>query len=134
VTGPAYAAPLRAVDRVEVTRTAESVRVTATKTVDPTDPYLPGHFPGRPVFPGVFMIEAVRQAVCSALGAELVAVHSVRFIRPALAGDVLTFDVTVRAGPAADASFDAEARCRGSDGSDVARMRIGFQRGTPADA
>jgi 3-hydroxymyristoyl/3-hydroxydecanoyl-(acyl carrier protein) dehydratase len=95
---PPYAAPLVAVDHLdEVVLMSRGWRVRATKVVDPGDPYLGGHFPGRTVFPGVFIIEAVRQAVAAALDQPLdvASVRSVRFLAPALAGDELVMDAEV---------------------------------------
>lgn len=40
------------------------VRGIATKTLRPKEFWVPGHFPGRPIFPGVMMIEAGAQLAC----------------------------------------------------------------------
>jgi 3-hydroxyacyl-[acyl-carrier-protein] dehydratase len=39
-----------------------SVRLTAIKNVTANEPFFTGHFPGRPVMPGVLMLEAIAQA------------------------------------------------------------------------
>ncbi|MES2204291.1 MAG: 3-hydroxyacyl-ACP dehydratase FabZ [Pseudomonadota bacterium] len=39
-----------------------SERLTAIKNVTMNEPFFTGHFPGRPVMPGVLMIEAIAQA------------------------------------------------------------------------
>jgi len=36
--------------------------------VDAADPHLASHFPGALIYPGVFVIESVRQAVGTGLG------------------------------------------------------------------
>ena len=36
----------------------------ATKRVSPEDPVLRGHFPNRPIYPGVLMVEGLAQASC----------------------------------------------------------------------
>lgn len=41
-------------------------------------PALPGHFPGRPVVPGVLILEAVIEAA----PVEVTGVHSAKFLRP----------------------------------------------------
>jgi 3-hydroxyacyl-[acyl-carrier-protein] dehydratase len=92
---PGYAAPLFALD--EVTRADERGIVTR-KAVSSDDPFFAGHFPGRPVFPGVFIFEAVHQAAkyyaSSHHGreADLVEIRSLRFLSPVQPGDTLECD------------------------------------------
>jgi len=57
--------PLRLVDRVLTHE--QGVRMVATKSVSVGEPFFVGHFPGRPVMPGVLICEALLQ-----VGAELV--------------------------------------------------------------
>src|ERR1700681_3356442 len=52
--------PFLLVDRVLECRPGASIR--ALKNVTYNEPYFPGHFPGRPVMPGVMIIEALAQA------------------------------------------------------------------------
>jgi 3-hydroxyacyl-[acyl-carrier-protein] dehydratase len=52
--------PFLLVDRVLECRPGESIR--AVKNVTYNEPFFPGHFPGRPVMPGVMIIEALAQA------------------------------------------------------------------------
>jgi 3-hydroxyacyl-[acyl-carrier-protein] dehydratase len=51
--------PFLLVDRVLECRVGESIR--ALKNVTYNEPFFPGHFPGRPVMPGVMIIEALAQ-------------------------------------------------------------------------
>ena len=51
--------PFLLVDRVLECRPGHSIR--ALKNVTYNEPYFPGHFPGRPVMPGVIIIEAMAQ-------------------------------------------------------------------------
>jgi 3-hydroxyacyl-[acyl-carrier-protein] dehydratase len=46
------------------------VRVVARKLVRPDEWYLAGHFPGRPVMPGVLMVEAMAQTGAVAVLAD----------------------------------------------------------------
>lgn len=57
---PRSARPLPAID--EVIRRGGN-RILASKLVRAEDPYLIGHYPGMPIYPGVFMVETVHQAV-----------------------------------------------------------------------
>ncbi len=52
--------PFLLVDRVLEVKPGESIR--ALKNVTYNEPFFPGHFPGRPVMPGVMIIEALAQA------------------------------------------------------------------------
>ncbi len=52
--------PFLMVDRVLECRPGTSIR--ALKNVTYNEPYFPGHFPHRPVMPGVMIIEAIAQA------------------------------------------------------------------------
>jgi len=45
----------------EVVELEPGARVVARKTVRPDEWYLAGHFPGRPVMPGVLIVEAMAQ-------------------------------------------------------------------------
>jgi 3-hydroxyacyl-[acyl-carrier-protein] dehydratase len=89
---PGYAAPLFALD--EVVRADEGGIVTR-KAVSSDEPFFAGHFPGRPVFPGVFIFEAVHQAAkyyaTSQHGreADLAEIRSLRFLYPVQPGDTL---------------------------------------------
>lgn len=52
--------PFLLVDRVLECEPGKSIR--ALKNVTVNEPFFPGHFPGRPVMPGVMIIEALAQA------------------------------------------------------------------------
>lgn len=52
--------PMLLVDRVAEIKTGESIR--AIKAVSFNESYFQGHFPGRPIMPGVLQIEALAQA------------------------------------------------------------------------
>jgi 3-hydroxyacyl-[acyl-carrier-protein] dehydratase len=94
--------PFRFVDRVVELVPGE--RVTAGYTVTGDEDFLAGHFPGRPVFPGVLQLEALAQAgAIAVLVQELYAdrlplfggVEEVRFRRQVVPGDELLLDVTL---------------------------------------
>ena len=52
--------PMLLVDRVEELVAGE--RIAAIKAVTFNEPFFPGHFPGRPIMPGVLIVEALAQA------------------------------------------------------------------------
>ena len=54
----------------EVLELEPGERVVARKTVRPDEWYLTGHFPGRPVMPGVLIVEAMAQTGAVAVLAE----------------------------------------------------------------
>ena len=71
--------PFLLVDRVLEIRAGESI--TALKNVTYNEPFFPGHFPGRPVMPGVMIIEALAQAagILAFVTADVVPDESTRF-------------------------------------------------------
>lgn len=94
-TAALRARPLLAVDTYEFPAPWE---ITARKHIRGDEPYLEGHYPDFTIFPGVFSIESVIQAVrltteYSTAGTsepELESIRSVRFSVPLLPGDTLT--------------------------------------------
>ena len=52
--------PMLLVDRVE--ELVPDVRIAAIKAVTINEPFFQGHFPGRPIMPGVLIVEALAQA------------------------------------------------------------------------
>ena len=104
------AVPLRAVDEVAAEPNEQGWVIRARKAVVAHDPYLAGHFPAATIYPGVFVIESVRQAVASGLGAacDIVSVRSARFLVPLTPGDILVLHATVT--PFEDGTLVASAQ------------------------
>ena len=46
------------------------VRCVASKRIDPQAPFFAGHFPGDPILPGVFLVEAAAQTAGVMMGAR----------------------------------------------------------------
>lgn len=89
-----YAMPLVALDRVIH---FDHSGIITQKDVASGEPFFAGHFPGYPIYPGVFIIEAVHQAAlyygAVFLGhVQLLEVRSARFLAPVHPGDVLESD------------------------------------------
>jgi len=82
------------------------VRCVAVKFVDPADPIFAGHFPAKPILPGVLLIEAVAQTAGVMLGsatargtdqtggqlALLAAVNRFKFLKPVTPGQELRIE------------------------------------------
>lgn len=97
--------PFLLVDRVLEYRKGESIR--ALKNVTYNEPFFPGHFPQRPVMPGVLIVEAMAQAaaILSFRTMEsrpddrnvyyFVGIDGARFKRPVTPGDQLILEVSI---------------------------------------
>ncbi|MEO5770595.1 MAG: 3-hydroxyacyl-ACP dehydratase FabZ [Burkholderiaceae bacterium] len=97
--------PFLMVDRVLEIESGK--RILALKNVSVNEPYFMGHFPRRPVMPGVMMLEAMAQAAAllsfESMGVELdddsvyyfAGIDGARFKRPVEPGDQLLLDVTL---------------------------------------
>jgi 3-hydroxyacyl-[acyl-carrier-protein] dehydratase len=95
--------PFLLVDRVLECRPGESIR--ALKNVTFNEPFFSGHFPGRPVMPGVMIVEALAQAagILAFVTAGVVPDHATRFYfvgidkarfrKPVFPGDQLLLNV-----------------------------------------
>jgi 3-hydroxyacyl-[acyl-carrier-protein] dehydratase len=106
----------------EVVELEPGVRVVARKRVRPDEWYLTGHFPGRPIMPGVLIVEAMAQTGAVAVLSEEVnrgrlalfaGIDDVRFKRIVEPGDELelTCDLERVRGPVGKGR--AEARVKG---------------------
>ena len=97
--------PFLLVDRVVEVTAGE--RITALKNVTINEPFFTGHFPRRPLMPGVLICEAVVQAggILARASAEapgpegriavLAGLDHVRFRRQVIPGDQLQIEVSV---------------------------------------
>ena len=103
-------------------------RVVAEKLVSASEPYLQGHFPERPLVPGVLMLEMLAQAG-GFLEAEplagraifLAGVQDARFKAPAFPGDRLRLEVDF------DAAFAGMMRVAGKvlcDGKELCTAKL----------
>jgi 3-hydroxyacyl-[acyl-carrier-protein] dehydratase len=97
--------PFLLVDRVLEVEKGKSIK--ALKNVSMNEPQFTGHFPHRPVFPGVLMLEAMAQTAAllafDTLGVTpddktvyyFAGIDGARFKRPVEPGDQLVMDVTL---------------------------------------
>lgn len=61
--------------------------ITTRFNIDASHPSLPGHFPGRPVVPGVVLLDRVAAAVEREWNARVAKLPQVKFLRPLLPGE-----------------------------------------------
>ncbi|HJV60017.1 MAG TPA: 3-hydroxyacyl-ACP dehydratase FabZ [Albitalea sp.] len=111
--------PILLVDRVLELETGK--RIKAIKNVTINEQFFTGHFPHRPVMPGVLMLEALAQAAALLSFATLgetpddktvyyfAGIDGARFKRPVEPGDQLTLDVTLDRHKAGIFKFKARA-------------------------
>jgi 3-hydroxyacyl-[acyl-carrier-protein] dehydratase len=99
-----HRSPFLWIDRVE--ELEPGVRCVAVKFVDPANPIFAGHFPAKPILPGVLLIEAVAQTAGVMLGsatpqaadknseavALLAAVNRFKFLKPVSPGQELRIE------------------------------------------
>lgn len=110
--------PFLLVDRVLECEPGE--RLLALKNITINEPFFQGHFPEKPVMPGVLIIEALAQATCLlALETEagedgeiylLAGVDKARFKRPVMPGDQLMLETILLKRRRGIWVFDATAR------------------------
>jgi 3-hydroxyacyl-[acyl-carrier-protein] dehydratase len=110
--------PFLMIDRVvEVIPNQSAVGI---KNVSINEPYFAGHFPKRPVMPGVLIIEAMAQTsavlVVQTIGAEaegklvyFTNIENARFRKPVFPGDTLRVHVTKQRNRMSVWKFSAEA-------------------------
>ena len=97
--------PILLVDRV--VEMEKNVRIRALKNVTINEPFFMGHFPHRPVMPGVLIVEAMAQAAALLSFASMdqdpgddtvvyfAGIDGARFKRPVEPGDQLILEATI---------------------------------------
>jgi 3-hydroxyacyl-[acyl-carrier-protein] dehydratase len=94
------------------------------KNVTVNEPFFPGHFPARPVMPGVLLIEGMAQtagAICTlSRGFEkppksvlFLTVDKAKFRRPVVPGDIVEYHMTKKAQKKSMWWFHGEAKIGG---------------------
>ena len=116
--------PILLVDRV--LEIEKGVRILALKNVTINEPHFTGHFPHRPVMPGVLMLEALAQAAAllafDTLGTTpddqtvyyFAGIDAARFKRPVEPGDQLMLDVRLDRMKSGIFKFKAKATVDGA--------------------
>ena len=124
--------PILMVDRV--LELEHGKRIKALKNVTINEPYFVGHFPHRPVMPGVMMLEALAQAAAllsyDAVDAKpddksvyyFAGIDSARFKRPVEPGDQMILDVTLERMKSTIFKFHARASVDGETAVEAGLM------------
>jgi 3-hydroxyacyl-[acyl-carrier-protein] dehydratase len=111
--------PFLLVDRV--LEIEKGVSITGLKNVSINEPFFPGHFPHRPVMPGVLMLEALAQVSAllafETMGGEVtpdtvvyfVGIDNARFKRPVEPGDQLILGSKIERNKAGIYKFNCTA-------------------------
>ena len=122
--------PFLLVDRV--LEIVPDKHILAYKNITQNEPFFTGHFPGKPIMPGVLIIEALAQAgglltQLSHVGETsnrmfyMVKVESARFKKMVVPGDRLDLDVTIKRVIRNMAVYEGLARV---DGVEVATAEV----------
>lgn len=115
--------PFIMVDRIVEFVPGESA--VGIKNVSINEPFFQGHFPGKPIMPGVLIIESMAQTaatlVVKTVGPEaegklvyFMSVENARFRKPVFPGDTLYIHVTKLHSRGAVWKFGAEAKVKGT--------------------
>jgi 3-hydroxyacyl-[acyl-carrier-protein] dehydratase len=113
--------PFVLVDRVISLEKGKTIRTLKNVTIN--EPFFVGHFPHRPVMPGVLMLEAMAQSAAllsfATLGVDgldantvyyFAGIDGARFKRPVEPGDQLMMDVNLERNKSGIFKFSAQAR------------------------
>ena len=114
--------PMLLVDRVE--ELVPDQRIVATKAVSMNEQFFQGHFPGRPIMPGVLQVEALAQAAgvlaVESLGLAgsgklvyFMSIDGVKFRKPVEPGVLLTLEAEFVQKRARVCKFAGKARIDG---------------------
>jgi len=116
--------PILMIDRVEACEPGK--RIVALKNVSANEPYFQGHFPSRPIMPGVLILEAMAQAAGILVFRTMehkpsneylyyyAGIDRARFKRPVEPGDQLEIEVEIQGSKRGIWKFACAARVAGA--------------------
>lgn len=94
--------PILMIDKAEIIEADK--KITGFKSVSGNEPFFQGHFPGRPIMPGVLIVEAMAQTACVLFLekpenknklAFFMGIDKVKFRKPVVPGDQLELKVEI---------------------------------------
>jgi 3-hydroxyacyl-[acyl-carrier-protein] dehydratase len=99
-----HAYPFLLVDRIVEVEPGK--RIVGIKNVTYNEPFFPGHFPGRPIMPGVLIVEAMAQTAgvlvfksmadeCHKKPVFFLGMDNVKFRKPVVPGDQLRLELEI---------------------------------------
>ena len=109
-------------------------RIVGIKNLTINEPFFQGHFPGRPVMPGVLQMEAMAQVagilLNKTLGGEgkisfFAAIDNARFRRPVVPGDQLRMEIEIISAKSRLSKVSAKAFVDGKLASEADLMFAG---------
>ena len=107
--------PFLMIDKVISTT---DTKIITLKNVSHNEPYFSGHFPDFPIMPGVLILEGMFQSGGLLFGCAnldkgqlvyVATVDKVKFIKPALPGDQIKFDINITTNLSKYAKFSGKA-------------------------
>ena len=119
-------------------------RIVAIKSVTINEGFFQGHFPGKPVMPGVLILESMAQAGGLLLLQEipdrekkllyLASMNDVKFRRPVVPGDQLRIEVNIVTWKGDLCKIEAKAFVEGSLATEAKMLCVMADREEPASA
>ncbi len=97
-------------------------KLLATKCVTFNEPFFPGHFPHKPIMPGVLQVEAMAQAAAliivepkgPRLDVLIAAIRDAKFRRSVVPGDVLEISAEIKKDRGSMIVVSCQAKVRGN--------------------